>query len=51
MAESSVTKDFKTQILSQLGGNTVPVSGKVLQKAAYALNQYTIYDANQYTIH
>lgn len=45
MAESSVTKDLKTQLLSQLGGNTFLVWGKVLQKAAYALNQYTIYDA------
>lgn len=48
MVESSVTKDLKTQLQSQLGGNTFLGWGKVLQKAAYALNQCTIYDAISY---
>ena len=48
MVESSVTKDLKTQLQSQLGGNTFLGWGKVLQKSAYALNQCTIYNAISY---
>ena len=33
----------KTKLQHQLGGNTLQVMGKVLQKAVYVLNQHTIY--------
>ena len=39
---------LKTQLQSQLGGNTFQGWGKVLQKAAYALNQRPIYGAISY---
>lgn len=42
--DGTVECSFENTVQHQLGGNTMQILGKVLQKTAYVLNQYPIYD-------